>query len=64
MTNWASRVTGKLDFDVIDQLLVDGTGRIAALFGRQLKTVQTGKLQNYVLYVTAGIIILMIIQSF
>jgi len=64
LTSWASKVTGKFDFDVIDQLLVDGTGRIAALFGRQLKTVQTGKLQNYVLYVTAGIIILMIIQSF
>ena len=64
LTNWASRVTGKLDFDFIDQLLVDGTGRIAALLGRQFKTVQTGKLQNYVLYVTAGIIILMIIQSF
>ena len=64
LTSWASKVTGKFDFDVIDQLLVDGTGRLAALFGRQLKTVQTGKLQNYVLYVTAGIIILMIIQSF
>ena len=64
LTSWASKVTGKFDFDVIDQLLVDGTGRLAALFGRQLKTVQTGKLQNYVLYVTAGIIILMIIQLF
>jgi len=64
LTNWASKVTGKFDFDVIDQFIVDGTGRMAALFGRQLKTLQTGKLQNYVLYVTAGIIILMVIQSF
>ena len=56
--------TGKFDFEYIDQLLVDGTGRIASLFGKQVKTVQTGKLQNYVLYVTAGIIILTIIQSF
>ena len=64
ITSWASRVTGKFDFEYIDQLLVDGTGRITSLFGKQFKTVQTGKLQNYVLYVTAGIIILTIIQSF
>ena len=63
-TDWASRVTGKFDFDGIDQILVDGTGRIANLFGRTFKTVQTGKLQNYVLYVAAGVIILMVIQSF
>ena len=64
LTDWASRVTGKFDFDGIDQILVDGTGRIANLFGRTFKTVQTGKLQNYVLYVTAGVIIIMVIQSF
>ena len=64
LTSWASKVAGKFDFEYIDQLLVDGTGRIASLFGKQFKTVQTGKLQNYVLYVTAGIIILTIIQSF
>jgi len=43
---------------------VDGTGRIANLLGKTFKTVQTGKLQNYVLYVTAGVIIIMVIQSF
>ena len=64
LTDWTSRVTGKFDFDGIDQILVDGTGRIANLFGRTFKTVQTGKLQNYVLYVTAGVIIIMVIQSF
>ena len=64
LTDWASRVTGKFDFDGIDQILVDGTGRIANLLGRTFKTVQTGKLQNYVLYVTAGVIIIMVIQSF
>ena len=64
LTNWASKVTGKFDYDGIDQFIVDGTGRLVALFGRQLKTIQTGKLQNYVLYVTAGVIILMVIQSF
>ena len=64
LTTWTSRIVGKFDYDGIDQTLVDGTGRIANLFGRLFKTVQTGKLQNYVLYLTAGIIIIMVIQSF
>ena len=64
LTNLASKVTGKFDYDAIDQILVDGTGKIANLLGSLFKTVQTGKLQNYVLYVTFGLIILMIIQTF
>ena len=43
---------------------MDGFGRIADNLVAMLKKVQTGKLQNYLLYVTAGVIILMIIQSF
>ena len=57
-------MTGKFDYEAIDQILVDGTAKIANLLGSLLKTVQTGKLQNYVLYVTCGLIILMIIQTF
>ena len=64
ITNLASRVTGKFDYEGIDQILVDGTAKIANYLGSLLKTVQTGKLQNYVLYVTCGLIILMIIQTF
>jgi|TARA_B110000459_G_scaffold60216_1_gene67460 NADH-quinone oxidoreductase subunit L len=64
ITNLASHITAKLDFHGIDQILVDGNGKIVNIFGKSIKRVQTGKLQNYVLYVTAGVIILMIIQSF
>ena len=64
VTDWASRVTGKFDFDAIDQTLVDGTAKLASGLGAIFKKVQTGTLQNYVLYVTAGVIVLMIIQSF
>ena len=64
VTNWASNVAGKFDYDIIDQILVDGLGRITDNLGNILKKIQTGKLQNYLLYVTAGVIILMIIQSF
>ena len=64
LTDWLSRLSGKFDFDAIDQLLVDGSGRIITITGKLFKKIQTGRLQNYLLYVTAGIIILMIIQSF
>ena len=64
LTNFTSKVAGKFDYETIDQILVDGTGRIVNYLGRSLKIIQTGKLQNYVLYVTGGLIILMIIQAF
>ena len=64
ITNVVSRISGKLDYYGIDQVLVDGNGKIINIFGNALKKIQTGRLQNYVLYVTAGVIILMIIQSF
>jgi NADH-quinone oxidoreductase subunit L len=64
LTNIASKITGKLDYHGIDQVFVDGNGKIVNLFGKIIKTIQTGRLQNYILYVTAGVIILMILQSF
>lgn len=64
ITNVVSRISGKLDYYGIDQVLVDGNGKFINIFGNALKKIQTGRLQNYVLYVTAGVIILMIIQSF
>ena len=64
LTDLASKITGKFDYNTIDQLIVDGSGRITDNLGRLLKIVQTGKLQNYLLYVTAGLILLIVIQSF
>ena len=64
VTSWLSKISGKLDFDLIDQILVDGSAKIANLMGLALKKVQSGKIQNYSLYVTASVIVLMIIQSF
>ena len=64
VTSWLSKISGKLDFDLIDQIFVDGTAKIANLMGLALKKVQSGKIQNYLLYVTASVIVLMIIQSF
>ena len=64
VTGWLSLITAKFDYNTIDQILVDGAGKITNFVGYILKNTQTGKLQNYMLFVTAGIIIMMIIQSF
>jgi NADH-quinone oxidoreductase subunit L len=64
LTDLASKIAGKFDYNGIDQVFVDGNGKIISLFGKITKKIQTGRLQNYVLYVTAGVILLMIIQSF
>ena len=64
LTEWLSRVVGKFDFEGIDQGLVDGTGRIVNHLGSAFRKIQTGRIQNYLLYVTAGVIIMMIIQFF
>ena len=64
LTKWASDIVGKFDFETIDQTIVDGVGNITKILGDTFKTIQTGRLQNYLLYVTAGIIIIMVIQSF
>ena len=63
-TDWLSKISGKIDYNVIDQILVDGTGKISGLLGLILKRIQTGRIQNYLLYVTTVVIVLMIIQSF
>tara|TARA_Y100000590_G_scaffold470562_1_gene666365 strand:- start:10579 stop:12627 length:2049 start_codon:yes stop_codon:yes gene_type:complete len=64
VTDWLSRVTGRFDFEGIDQGLVDSAGRIINYLGGTFRELQTGRLQNYLLYVTAGLIILTIIQAF
>tara|TARA_B100001750_G_scaffold188741_2_gene158464 strand:- start:954 stop:3008 length:2055 start_codon:yes stop_codon:yes gene_type:complete len=63
VTNLLSRITGKMDYDGLDQTLVDGVGRSAQGLGKQLKKVQTGRLQNYMLFALIGVIIILIIQA-
>ena len=64
VTNIFSRLSGKLDYDGIDQGLVDGLGRITNSGGKNLRKIQTGRLQNYLLYVVAGILVIIIVQAF
>jgi len=63
VTAWLSDISGKFDYDGIDQGLVDGVGRSANNVGHSLRNIQTGRIQNYILYVLAGAILMIIIQA-
>lgn len=63
VTDWISRLTGRLDYEGIDQTLVDGVGRSAGKMGSGLKQIQTGKLQNYLLFVLGGVIVILVFQT-
>jgi NADH-quinone oxidoreductase subunit L len=64
VTDRLSRFIGiNLDYDVLDQQIVDGVGKSTRFFGGTLKFIQTGKIQNYLVWVLGGIIIIFIIQA-
>jgi len=61
-TEWFSKIVGIADYDGLDQGIIDGIGRNTQKLGNSLKNIQTGKIQNYVLYAAMAIVILLIIQ--
>ncbi len=63
VTNWISKISGITDYDGLDQGIVDGFGRVAQQFGYRLKGLQTGRLQNYILFAAAGMLIIIFIQT-
>tara|TARA_B100001964_G_scaffold127249_1_gene140759 strand:- start:3720 stop:4706 length:987 start_codon:yes stop_codon:yes gene_type:complete len=64
ITERLSRFIGiTMDYDVLDQQIVDGVGKSTRFFGGALKFIQTGKIQNYLVWVLGGIIIIFIIQA-
>jgi NADH:ubiquinone oxidoreductase subunit 5 (subunit L)/multisubunit Na+/H+ antiporter MnhA subunit len=62
IAKFLSKITGRLDYEGLDQTLVDGIGRTANSAGKNLKTVQTGRLQNYMLFALIGVIIILVFQ--
>jgi hypothetical protein len=52
-----------MDYDGLDQGIVDGTGRSANRLGDILRNLQTGQLQNYILFALFGVILIVIIQT-
>ena len=63
VTKWLSFLTGRIDYEGLDQKLVDRVGRTSQGFGNQLKNVQTGRLQNYMLFALAGVIVIIVMQT-
>ena len=63
VTKFLSKITGHLDYEGLDQTLVDGVGRTTQGFGEQLKQVQTGRLQNYMLFALIGVILILVFQA-
>ena len=64
ITEKISRIVGiQLDYDVLDQKVVDGVGKSTRFFGAGLRLVQTGKVQNYLVWVLGGIIVIFVIQA-
>ncbi len=56
--------TGRMDYDGLDQTIVDGIGRSARQAGGVLKFLQTGRLQTYMLFALLGVVVIVLIQSF
>jgi NADH-quinone oxidoreductase subunit L len=63
VTRFFSKLTGHMDYEGLDQSLVDGVGRSFQRFGEQLKHVQTGRLQNYMLFALIGVIVILVFQT-
>ena len=63
VTKILSKITGRMDYEGLDQTLVDGVGRTTQGFGEQLKQVQTGRLQNYMLFALIGVILILVFQA-
>jgi len=63
VTRIFSKLTGRMDYDGLDQILVDGVGRSMQGLGKQLKQIQTGRLQNYMLFALIGVIIILVFQT-
>jgi len=62
VTVWLSKLVGIADYEVLDQGIVDSFGRSTKRLGGALKKLQTGKIQNYVLFAALAIVIILILQ--
>jgi NADH-quinone oxidoreductase subunit L len=61
-TVWLSKLVGIADYEGLDQCIVDSFGRNTQRLGGTLKKLQTGKIQNYVLFAALAIVIILILQ--
>ena len=64
VTKVFSFFTGRMDYDGLDQTIIDGIGRSVRHTGGALKFLQTGRLQNYLLFALLGVVVIVLVQSF
>lgn len=63
VTEKLSRLVGiRWDYDVLDQRIVDGVGDVTRFSGRALRLIQTGRVQNYLVWVLGGVIVIFVFQ--
>jgi len=62
VTEWVAKIVGIADYEGLDQGIVDSFGRNTQRMGHSLRKIQTGKIQNYVLFAALAVVILLIIQ--
>ena len=53
--------SGEVDYNWLDQKVVDGFGKITQYFGNNLKLIQNGVVQNYLLGGMLGVLLLIIL---
>ena len=58
-----SDVSGWVDYHLLDQYVVDGLGRVVSWMGAVGRKVQTGRVQNYVLWALVGGILIVIVAA-
>ncbi len=56
-----SKITGYIDYNWLDQKIIDGSGHLTNFVSKKLKSTQSGVIQNYLLSGTIGLIIVFII---
>ena len=61
--NFSKTVGNLWDYKFLDQKIIDGFGRITKFSGSKLRLIQSGKIQNYLILVLVGIIILYVFQA-
>ncbi|MFH1852853.1 MAG: NADH-quinone oxidoreductase subunit L, partial [Candidatus Neomarinimicrobiota bacterium] len=62
ITDRLAKLSGNLDWEGLDRVIVNGIGRWTQRAGQSLRQVQTGQLQNYLLFALLGIVLILIIQ--
>jgi NADH-quinone oxidoreductase subunit L len=62
VTVWLAKLVGIADYNGLDQGVIDSFGRNTKRLGGSLRKLQTGRIQNYVLFAALAVVIILILQ--